>query len=1390
MKSLKIIINNNITFYVMLLFLLFYVSNGIAQENDYFPNIQYITSDEGLSQNEVTSILQDRKGFLWIGTRGGLNRFDGSSFRVYQNEIDNSNSLVNNSVETLFEDHKSNIWIGTKSNGVSRYSIEFDRFEQIQPDSQTDNLLIDQRVIAIAESSINEIWFGTWTNGLSIFNTENKTSTHFLDGTRVTDILKSKDNKMWVTTSDGIYVFSENGEQLDHITIASENIEFTAIIEDERSGNFYLGTWGEGLIIYNPITKKHKQFKYKSSDLNSLSSNNAYHLFQDNQHNLWIGTWGGGISRFNPETEVFANFDLSAGQNKGGSELYRNVLSIFEDRTGGLWFGTDGGGVCKVDRNKNQFGLKRKELGRIDLPKEPVWFVFKDKSDYLWVGLKGNENIFYSDVRNVYSRIKLPNPTPDKISRKEGVRAIYEDREGTLWLAGNYFLLEVQKNNKKLNIISVDIKNEDKSNLQSNLKITSLYQTSNGIFWIGTQQNGLRKSSSPGNPKTQSFQTYLKNERISTFLEDKTGQFWVGTYGGLQLYRPNKNDFLRYSKKQGEKKSLSSNIIICLYEDKQGNLWIGTPNGLNLAIKGENQTLKFKSFQEKDGLANNYVHSILEDENGNLWISTNKGISKYNIKENSFYNYDVNDGLRSNSFMENAAIKDSKGIFYFGGIYGISIFHPDSIHKTVVPSAVLTGLRISGQEIRPGVKYNDRNILKKAIEFDQEITLTHKENIFSIDYTALDFHSSSGYLYKFMMEGLDEDWNTTTTQKNVTYSNLKAGNYTFKVKTISEESENDSSIASLQIKILPPFWQTWQAFILYTLIFIGLLFLFSFFIAQQTKLKSKLELAELSKKKEEELAEMKTQFFTDIAHEFRTPLSLISGPVESMMESKLDEDQRNSHLSTIHYHTQRLLNLVSQLLDFRKAEKGKMVLNVVNDNILKFTHEIFISFRELALSKDILFEFEAESSEIKLTYDRNKMEIVLCNLLSNAFKYTPVGSRIILSIKEFHDSENELYATFPNGYCEIMVKDNGQGMSEEMVGQIFDRFFQIVNTKSVNLIGTGIGLALVKNIVELHSGKVFVKSEEGRGSTFIIQLPLGDKHFNKNQFIQDFKRSEDSSHYKIERVLQSNNISYEDSLQDAALLPSMLIVEDNSEIRAFVKTVFEAKYNIYEATNGVIGLQKAKNLIPDVIITDLMMPEMDGLALCNQLKATEETLHIPIIMLTARTTAVFQEKGYDSGADIYVTKPFHPSVLKAQVDGLLNNRRKLKDYFTNNITLQPDETEIASFDKEFLNEAMKIVEDNLSNEKLNRDFLASALSMSSSTLYRKIKSLTGIDTTVFIRSIRLKMAAQMIQNKEDNISGCAYQVGFNDIKYFRKCFKKQFGINPSQLVEKKNTIIK
>ncbi|MEM7370243.1 MAG: two-component regulator propeller domain-containing protein [Bacteroidota bacterium] len=1359
----------------------------LAQDTPVFSNIQYFTSDEGLSQSEVTAILQDRRGFLWIGTRGGLNRFDGYTFKVFQNEIGNANSLANNSIESLIEDHLGNIWIGTKSNGLSYYQPEYDRFEHFSVDHPDSSRLSGNRIISLIESEAGEIWMGTWENGLTILDPQSKRTRHLFAGVTIQMITQSQDGHIWIASPNGLYKLSGEGVLLDHYY---NHQRFTSVLEDPLSQQLFLGTWGAGLF----------QFDREKEELRAIATDyphkkegrpiNMHFIHTDRQKRIWIGSWGGGWNLYQRDTGRLIRYDLHDENKDGDRELYRDVLCVHQDRSGIFWVGTNGGGLCKLDERIKQFGLKRNASGMAGFPREPIWSVLKDQDEVLWVGTKGGEDVHYSQDGQPFQRLSLPLPP----GSKPGAKVIYEDHYENLWLTTKHSLYRIEKNAETYAFHQQSIIEEKQSTPIRQSHISAFLQTSDGTYWFGRQLDGLRKSIDTGPLSQRTFKVYeqgeeagsLQHYRVSCLLEDQEKRLWVGTYGGLHLYQEETDSFLHYPKKQGDVSSLSSDIIICMYEDRRKRLWVGTPNGLNLAIPLGGDSLAFRCFQEQDGLPNNYIHGILEDDKGNLWVSTNKGISTFNPDKGIFLNYDVNDGLQSNSFMENVAYRDKEGIFYFGGIRGLNFFHPDSIvNHSVAPPILLTGLKVFNQEVRVGMPFNDRIILDKSIEYSQEIHLSHRENVFSIEYTALDFYAPFGNTYVYMMDGLEEEWNTVGGQRSVTYTNLKPQKYTFRVKAVNSKGVWSESEARLAIEILPPFWASWQAFILYGMLIMGLLLLYRHIISLQNGLKNKLEIARLEREKEMEMAEMKTRFFTNITHELRSPLTLITGPLEQLKEEEELGGRLKEMVASIHRNGQRLLGLVNQLLDFRKAESGNMSLQAAEGNFRNFAHEVYLSFRMLAEHQQITFRFEHSDQEIPLYYDRDKMEIVLCNLLSNAFKYTSTGQQIDFCVRQVSQSPDSLKAQFPQGFCEILVRDNGLGMGGEVVEKIFDRFYQIANTDTVKLVGTGIGLSLAKTLVELHKGSIEAESQLGEGSTFTVHLPLGNAHLSQADMIDGFKNSEHTSHYHKPIAREMARGGRTD--MPRSILPplaKLLIVEDNPEIRIFIRNIFEKLYEVAEAENGEEGLEMVDTWVPDLIISDLMMPKMDGLAFCKQIKEGESTAHIPVILLTARTSTVFQVKGYDSGADAYITKPFQPVVLKAQVNGLLAGREKLKSFFTQTIRLKAVENSSLSPDQQFLSDVIKLVEDNLMNEAFSRDFLAKSLAMSPSTFYRKIKALTGYTSSAFIRSIRLKKAAETMQSTSYNISEIAFMVGFNDLKYFRTSFREQFGMNPSEYLQK------
>lgn len=1360
-----------------------------AQGIDDLSNISYITSDNGLSQGEVTCILQDQQGFLWVGTRGGLNRYDGYGFKVFKNEIGNANSLINNSIESLFEDSKGQIWIGTKSGGVSCYNPQTDQFKHYQTDIKDPTSISGDRVVSIAEGTDGKMWLGTWANGLNIFDPQTREFTHRLDNRQVIGIQPQQDGTVWVTGSGGLYAFGASGEELGNYRHAERINTYKAILWDAQRSVFWIGTWHDGLLRFDPKTKQFQQFQHDAANSFQQRANIVYTLFRDAEGRIWTGTWGGGLYLFDPDTALFERLELATGRFRQASNLYSEILCIFEDRSGIIWIGINGGGLCKINRNTNRFGLLKGDgEGMRKLPSNnPVWSVLEDQQATLWIGTKANGYLSYATENQPFQKLYFPGIDAATPSQKRvlGGKVLFQRRNRSLWVGTHHGLYRIVQGPNGPNRLA-----KSYAGLLRGSKITSMAETADGSFWVGTQQSGLNRIIAAGPNDREILFHYdaderpgaIRNKRISALLEDRSQRLWVGTYGGLHLYDLDQDQFEAFTKIPGDLRSLSSDIIICLYEDRKGRLWIGTPNGLNLAIPTEDNSWKFRSFQEKDGLPNNYIHGILEDESGYLWISTNKGITRFDPEKEVFYNYDVTDGLQGNSFSETAVAKGQDGKLYFGGIYGLNHFHPDSIRsQAAAPPVYITGFKILDKDIEVDQTIHNRTILDRSLLYTEEITLSHREDVFSLDFTALDFQAPHKNIYRYRLLGLEEDWNEAGSRRNVTYTNLRPGTYTFEVNAANNHQVWNEEATRLHIRVLPPFWATWQAYLLYAALLIVLFTWYHRLRSRQSQLKSKLAIARLEKQKDAEVAELKTRFFTNITHELRTPLTLITGPVTELLEEEKIRGKAKEYLFTVQHHSQRLLALVNQLLDFRKAETGNMELRAAAGNFVAFAREVYLSFQPLADKQQIDYRFHSDVEELPLYYDRDKMEIVLCNLLSNAFKHTPKGKCIELHIRRTDCSDA---ARSNEGCCLISIRDNGAGMPEELVDKIFNRFYQIANTESVKMVGTGIGLSLVENLVQLHHGEVEVNTQPERGSEFIVHLPLGRQHLTDEQIIPHFKNSEDLYHYQPETSVRElaastpiNDLYREQNIRYSA---RMLVVEDNPSIRTFIRQLFADHYEVLEAENGRTGLQLAQEKMPDIILSDVMMPEIDGMDLCRQLKDNEATCHIPLILLTARTSNVFQVEGFHSGADAYVTKPFQPGVLKAQVAGMLAARQRLREYFSRKITLQPSEVEITPADEQFLQRAITIVEENLDNEALGKEFLAQAMAMSPSSLYRRVKAASDLSINSFIRSIRLRRAAQLIRESQYNISEIGYRVGFNDLKYFRKCFRKQFGVNPSE----------
>jgi signal transduction histidine kinase/DNA-binding response OmpR family regulator len=860
---------------------------------------------------------------------------------------------------------------------------------------------------------------------------------------------------------------------------------------------------------------------------------------------------------------------------------------------------------------------------------------------------------------------------------------------------------------------------------------------------------------------------------VYILYEDKSRNLWIGTHvDGLMLFNRETDDFTFFRQDQNNPdNSISHNAVSALCEDEKGILWIGTNGGgLNMFEKSKN---KFKHYTEKDGLANNVVNGILSDDKGNLWISTGRGISRFNFEKESFTNYSSRDGLQGSDFNGRACFKSHSGEFYFGGTNGLNRFRPENIKENPhVPPIVLTNFQILHKPVQVGYDtLRGKTILEKSILETDLVELDYDDNIISFEFAALDFHSPEKNKYAYTLEGFDEHWtHTDASKREITYTNLDPGEYTLKIKGSNNDGVWNQAGLSLHIIIYPPWWSRWWAYMLYGFI-IALAFTASTRIyLNRQKLQTQLALEREHAFKLEEVDRMKSNFYANISHEFRTPLMLILGPVEKLVSRIKDEDGQKQ-IGLIKGNARRLLNLINQLLDLARLEAGRLKLNAALGNIAQFVKGLAMEFESIAEQKDILLQVTMEKEDIEAYFDKEKMEKIIINLLTNACKFTPAGGRITVRL---HETQTNL--------VEIIIRDSGIGIPKSEMKKIFDRFYQVDGSHTREHEGTGIGLALTKELVELHKGNIFIDSVEGHWTEVTLTFPLGREHLSEIDIIEP-------SEYQLRKVEKfepdiDTEVEADEEINEQLIEKTIvLIVEDNTDVREYISDALKETYHIEEAANGEQGFRKAEKIIPDLIVSDIMMPKMDGYEMTKKIRQNEKTSHIPIILLTAKSDKDSKLEGLGLGADDYLIKPFDSDELLARIKNLIETRKMLQQKFGSGIPVitKEERPKISCLDEQFLNRVLFVIDEHISEENFSIEEFGKDVGMSRSQIHRKLKALTGKSTSLYLRTVRLSKAKQMIEAKKGNISEISYQVGFSSPAYFSRCFKEEFGYTPSEI---------
>ena len=1380
-------LKNRLT-YILLLHII-YMLPLVAHSQAPKLRFRHISNEQGLSNSTLEAIFQDSRGFIWFGTRDGLNRYDGQEMVVYKNAPADSTTLSDSYIRCIYEDRDHNLWVGT-INGLNRLNREkntFTRFKYVPSDPHS---LSARLVTSIAEDEAGNLWVGTYGGGINILNKKQQNFTHLhhndadansLADDRVNYIFKDKSNNLWIGTEAGLNLFNAgNGSSFTHYLNPgnhSAGANAIRVIQQNRQGNLWLGTEDNGLYLFDPLNNTFTSFVHTDKDSGTLGNNMIKSMLVDKNGNLWTGSINGGLDLFNPTKNSFFHYHDEPGNAFSLSQ--RTISALCEDSQGNLWIGTHRGGVNCYSPGMEKFNLYRQELSGNSLSYSDVKAFCQDNTGNIWIGTDGGGlDLFMRDSRT-FLHYKY-NPFNDKSLGANAVLDVMQDSRGNIWVStwgGGLNLL-----NKKTGTFTRFQHNPNDSNSISSNFVQKTFEDYSGNLWVATYYGGLNIF----NPVTQKFRRFIKDpsgqtsltgNNIVSIYEDKESNLWLGTDdGGLNCYNETTRHFSHYFNNEERMPDLR-----ILFSDSKGRLWVGQ-KGLYLLDAAHN---RFLLYTDKAGLATEFIKGITEDEQGNLWIATSNGLTRFNPDNQTFKKYNTGDGLQGLEFEANAYLKTRDGEMYFGGINGFNSFYPGNIKTNkFIPPVYITGFQVFNKKMLPG---DEHSPLQSDISETKEIKLSYRQATFSFNYAALNYTVPENNQYAYKMEGLDKDWNYVGKETKANYTNLAPGEYMFRVKASNNDGVWNEEGAGIKVVITPPFWK--EGWFIALLVVIGAAALYWFY-----KFKTKLKLRELEERKKEEMHQMQLQFFTNISHEFRTPLSLILGPLEKLMKEDAHQAFRH-YYNIMHRNAHRLLSLITELMDFRKIESGSLQPSVMKGNLNTFLEEIAEEFMDWAMQKEITFTVHNAVSLPDTWFDRQVMEKIILNLLNNSFKYTKNGGKITV---ELLDSLSDFSPSFKNElilkndfrgkkYAYIRVADNGIGISKESLQHLFERYYRITESH----LGSGVGLAFVKSLTRLHKGDVYVYSERDKGTEIIIGIPVDENDYKKEEkktagSAEGGVRLESlSSQYEHRLGIMEDSIMGVNGSHSNGHSPTQLIllVEDNEELRQFLKDHLSAYYKIVEAADGNAGLLKAKETFPNMIISDVIMPGMNGIELCKAIKQDIETSHIPFIMLTAKSAVKSQVEGLGSGADYYFSKPLNLDLLLLTIRNIFNQGAKLKEHFNREHHVEAMDLVHSEKDKEFVNHLLQVIDAQLVNPDFDIEHLCNQMGMSRTKLYQKIKSVSGQSIGDFVRTIRLKKAVQIMTHEDVSLTEVMYRIGIQTQSYFTKAFKKEFGKTPTQFMQ-------
>lgn len=1340
---------------IFLFLLLAAYGNGMVLSdsigNRYFRNISV---DEGLSQSTVFSIAQDTLGFMWLGTQDGLNRYDGRTFILYSPVNGNPNSLQSNYIRSVFLDKQGTLWVGGNK-GISKYDYTANHFINFTLPRKSGEWYIS----SIAEDADGVLWAGS-KSGQVFYLEKNATAFKRLNIDELSlniqsiRVLLSADGILYIGTDTGLYTLHTGTKEISFVPGTSFVINDLML---DKNG-LWIATEGDGLFQYHLKNKSIKQYIHKTADKNSLADNDVRSVTKDREGNVWLGTFR-GLSILDTDGQAFRNYyhsptvPYTIGQN--------SVRCIYKDKLGGMWLGTYYGGISYYHPNDIKFSLLSLNSGALSLNDPVVNVISQDEKGNFWIGTNDKGLNFWdrrSGRMSYYSHDEL---NPRSLS-SNNIKAIVFDGAGNLLIGThnvglNHFNPQTGKN------VIYRHDPEDPESITGDMVYT-LVKDHNDQVWVGTK-SGLDRF----NPKSGTFThmyldksgNRLTSDEITYMMEDSRKRIWIGTNKGINIFYPENLLFDPFSAVP-EAGALSDDVVTCITEDTKGQIWIGTRNGLNLF---DESTRTFKVYNTSHGLPNNIIYGVLPDDEGHLWISTNKGLVRFHPGNKKAQLFDSSDGLQSNQFNLYAFCKAADGMMLFGGIAGVSYFYPgaikqDSLHLKLT----FTGLEVFNTPVTPR---DQHQTLDNHIDQAGLLTFTPGQKQFTIHFNAFNYISPNKISYQYKLEGYDGDWQVAEGTSEASYSNLRPGRYTFLARAVGPLGEH-SDTRTLRIRVLPPWWQSNWFYLLIALFTAGSAYAAYRIITERLRTLHQLKIERIEREKNDSINKMKMEFFTNVSHEFRTPLTLILAPIEEILNKPTTDKSLKRQHQLIMLNARRLLFLVDQLMEFRKAELGTLKLRIRKGDLVSFIHEIYTSFMPLSDKNNVKYTFKSTEAKLSIPFDKSSMEKICFNLLSNAFKFTKEGGSVEISLSRSDD-----------GFAVIKVTDSGVGIDEKEHQRIFDHFYQVNNIG----MGSGVGLALTKRLVEEHHGQISVESLPGKGASFMVTLPLDDRLYTAEEYPDEAKELN-----PIEATLLVENEipDIEDILQQGERKDTLLIVDDNTEILDYLRAHFLRNFDVMTASTGPEALAIVEETHLDLIVCDVMLPELDGIHFCKKIKQNIRTSHIPIILLTAKNELDQQIEGFEAGADDYVTKPFSISLLDVKINNIVRSRKRLKEYYSESKEIVPENIAFNTLDEEFLRDALGIVEENLAESDFSVDDFSKKIGMSRSNLYLKLKAVTGESATDFIKRIRFRKATELLESRRYTVAQIAYMCGFNTPSYFSTSFKQFFGYMPTEHISQLN----